>query len=122
MERFLDKMETSKEEAAAEAQEQINEIKTELDAVKVKIDRINNGFTDGSIDIREFKELKNPLVTQKVVLEQKIATFRQGSASWLEPMKNWIFQANQPEKWVLDNNWEEMKTFHCRPTGLVILG
>ena len=111
MERFLDKLETSKEEAAVEAQEQINEIKIELDAVRVKIDRINNGFTDGSIDIREFKELKNPLVTQKVVLEQNIATFRQGSASWLEPMKNWIFQANQPEKWVLDNNWGEMKAF-----------
>jgi hypothetical protein len=47
-------------------------LKAELAMFKTKIDRINCGFTEGSIDIAEFKELKTRLVIQKTDLEQQI--------------------------------------------------
>jgi predicted transcriptional regulator len=69
------------------------------------------GFTDGSLDITEFKELKNPLVPLKADLEQRIVDLERSKANRLEPLKNLIFEANKAQKWVSDNNWLEMKSF-----------
>ena len=110
-ERFLAKVDAWDVEATAEAKSRANQLKSELNTIKSRIDRLNTGFTDGSLDLQEFKELKNPLVAQKVELEQKISNLEQGKAQLLEPVKNWIFQANQPEKWAIEDNWLEMKSF-----------
>ena len=64
-EKFLAKIESWESEVSHEKQKKIDASKSELASLKTKIDRINNGFTEGSIDIAEFKELKNPLVIQK---------------------------------------------------------
>ena len=64
-----------------------------------------------TVDLQEFKEIKNPLVARKVVLEQHIARLEQGEPYLLEPVKNWISQANQLEKWLSEGNWSEMKAF-----------
>jgi hypothetical protein len=79
--------------------------------IKSKIDRINYGFADGSLDVQEFKELKNPLVPQKTGLEQQIVALETSKANRLEPLRNFIFQANQAQKWVKEENWQEMKSF-----------
>ena len=58
---------------------------------------------------QEFKETKNPLVAQKVEMEQPLTQLQTSRANRLEPLKNWIYEANQAEKWVFENNWLEMK-------------
>ena len=58
-----------------EKQQKIDGSKPNLASLKAKIDRLNNGFTEGSMDIDEFKELKNPLIPKKVELEQQIIAF-----------------------------------------------
>ena len=110
-ERFLAKIETWETEAAAKMQEQVDRIQTQLTALKSKIDRINNGFADGSLDIQEFKEMKNPLVLRKVELEQRLTALEKRKLNRLEPVRNWVFEANQAEKWVSEENWLEMKSF-----------
>src|SRR6266576_2953529 len=94
-----------------EKQAEIDRLKAELVSVKDKIDRINNGFADGSLDVQEFKELKNPLVPIKTGLEQQIVALEKSKANRLEPLRNFIFEANQAEKWVKEENWLEMKSF-----------
>ena len=89
----------------------IDRLKESLSAVKSKIQRLNSAFTDGSIDGQEFKELKNPLVTEKAVLEQKIVGIEQTKLNRLEPLKTFIFEANQASKWVKEENWLRMKSF-----------
>ena len=86
-------------------------LKSELAALKSKIDRLNTAFTEGGLELAEFKELKNPLIVQKAVLEQQLAKAERGQASPIEPLKNLILEANQAQKWVLENNWLEMKSF-----------
>ncbi len=110
-ERFLAKVETWEEEETVRRQIQIDRLKAELAAIKTKIDRINNGFADGSLDIEEFKELKNPLLPRKVELEGQITTLESNHAHRLEPLKNWLFEANKAEEWLTDQNWLEMKGF-----------
>jgi hypothetical protein len=89
----------------------IDRLKTELGTVKAQIGRINAGFTDGLLDISEFKKLKTPLVSVKADLEQKIIDLERSNGNRLEPLKNLIFEANQAPKWVSENNWLEMKSF-----------
>ena len=110
-EKFLAKIETWEAEESEEKQEKINTFKSELTSLKAKIERINNGFTEGSIDIVEFKELKNPLVIQKTDLEQQIVALEGSKLKRLEPLRNWILEANKAENAVISNNWLEMKSF-----------
>jgi hypothetical protein len=90
---------------------QVDRIKAELAALKTKIDRLNVAFTESGIELAEFKELKNPLIVQKADLEQKLAKAEKGQASPIEPLKNLILEANQAQKWVLGDNFLEMKSF-----------
>jgi hypothetical protein len=55
--------------------------------------------------------MKNQLLPQKVELEQRIAALEVGRRNRLEPLKEWILEANQAEKWVQEENWLEMKSF-----------
>jgi hypothetical protein len=110
-EKFLAKIETWEAEGFREKQAHTDRLNVELAAVKGKIGRINAGFTDGSLDIVEFKELKNPLVSIKTDLEQKIINLERNKGNRLEPLKNLIFEANQAQKWVSETNWLEMKSF-----------
>ena len=55
--------------------------------------------------------MKNPLVPQKADLQQRIVALEGSKLNRLGPLKNFILQANQAEKWVSENNWLEMKSF-----------
>jgi site-specific DNA recombinase len=110
-EKFLARVETWETEVSTAKQAQIDRLTTDLAAVKARINRINDGFADGSLDIVEFKELKNPLVPKKVELEEQIAVLEKSKTNRLEPLRNWILEANQAEKTVSSDNWLEMKSF-----------
>jgi len=110
-EKFLARIETWENESVQGKQTLIDRLKAELVIVKAKIDRINNGFADGSFDIKEFKELKNPLVPVKADLEQRIVDLERSKGNRLELLRNLIFEANQAQKWVFANNGLEMKSF-----------
>ncbi len=110
-ERFLAKVELWEADDSTSKQAQCKRLDAELTAVKDKIERINSGFTDGSIDLAEFRELKNPLVAKKLELEAKTASLRRTKTSWVEPVKTWISEANSLENTVVEGNDAEMKSF-----------
>ncbi len=110
-EKFLARIETWESEVSQEKQQKIDSLKSDMASLKAKIDRINNGFTDGSINIDEFKELKNPLIPKRVELEQQILALEKSKVNRLEPLRKWVVEANQAEKAVSSDNWLEMKSF-----------
>jgi hypothetical protein len=110
-EKFLARIETWESEVSLEKQQKINSLKSEFSSLKSKIDRLNNAFSEGSIDIDEFKELKNPLIPKKVELEQKIVVLEKSKANRLEPLRNWILDANAFNMAVISNDELEMKSF-----------
>jgi hypothetical protein len=79
-----------------------------------KNERINNAFAEGTLDVDEFKELKNPLVPQKMEIEQSLVALQTSRADRLEPLRNWILEANAAEKTVSDTNLLKMKSFLVR--------
>jgi len=110
-ERFLAKVEVWEAEGSAARQTQIGRLRTELTVVRSKIARLNDAFADGSIDLAEFKELKNPLIPRKVELESQIIALEKSKANRVEPLQNWILEANHGEKLVSQENFGEMKSF-----------
>ena len=71
--------------------------------------RFNAAFLDGSFDVSEMREMKNPLVAQKVELDAKIAAVSTRFSNRLEPLRNWILEANSFENTLSEENWSEMK-------------
>jgi len=110
-EKFLAQIELWQNEEGQERQERVDRIKAQLATLKSKIDRLNTAFTEGAMEIQEFKELKNPLIGRKAALDQELIKAERGEASPIEPLKTFICEANQAEKWVSDENWVEMKSF-----------
>ena len=110
-EKFRARIETWEATSSNEKQSRIDQLKSELATVKTKIERLNTGFADGSLDIQEFKELKNPLVPEKTGLEQQIVALETSKVSRLEPLRTFLFEANQGSQWVKNENWLEMKSF-----------
>lgn len=84
-EKFLARIEGWSEESLARKEDQIDRLKYELSSLKSKIERLNTVFTKGTLNIDEFKELKNPLVPKKVEIEQKIIALQTSRADRLEP-------------------------------------
>jgi len=110
-ERFLARIETWETEASHERQARIDRLRNDLTVVKGKIERVNNAFADGALDLKEFKELKNPLIPKKADLEQQIVALEVGKANRLEPLRSFVIGANQADKWVKEGNRLEMKSF-----------
>jgi hypothetical protein len=109
--KFLARIETWEGETSHAKQAEIDRLKSELAVIKAKINRINDGFADGALDVEEFKEMRNPLVPQKADLEQRIVALEGSKLKRIEPLRNFILQANQAYKWVSENNELEMKSF-----------
>lgn len=110
-EKFLAQIELWQNDEAQARQRRVDRITSELATLKLKIAKVNTAFTEGGLDLQEFKELKNPLIVQKAVLEQHLAKAEQGRESPIELLKNIVLEANRAEKWALANNWVEMKSF-----------
>ena len=110
-EKYLAQIEVWEGQDSQIRQKRIDSLRQDLNALKAKIERITTGFVEGSLSLEEFKELKNPLLAEKVGLEEKIMGLERGKARRLEPLKEWVLEANKGEKTVSDENWEEMKSF-----------
>ena len=110
-EKFLARVETWADEAALSNQAEIDRLRAGLASLKSKLQRINNAFAEGTLDVDEFRELKNPLVPKRVEIEQQIIGLETTKHDRLEPLRNWILEANQANQLVAEENWSEMKSF-----------
>ena len=48
--------------------------------------------------------MKNPLVPKRVEIEQEIISLQTSKADRLEPLRNWILEANQALHWLAQDN------------------
>ena len=86
-------------------------LKTELEKVKTKINRLIDAYLEGDLELPEFQLKKNELMAQKKSLEEKLSDFERKGDHWLELVRNWIIEANQAKNFVLSDNFPEMKNF-----------
>ncbi|MBM3205633.1 recombinase family protein [Candidatus Shapirobacteria bacterium] len=110
-EKFLEKLETESVEARHSSELFAQNLKTELSAIKTKIDRLMDGYLEGSFELAEFQEKKNKLMAEKKDVEEKLFDFERKGNHWLELTRSWILEANQAKNLVLQKNFSEIKNF-----------
>ena len=85
-EKFLAKIELWQDDESQARQRRVNRVKPELATLKSKIDRPNTAFTEGGLELSEFKELKDPLIVPKALLERHLTKAKAKGASPIEPL------------------------------------
>ena len=86
-------------------------LKTELSAIKIKLERLTDAYLSEALELAEYQRTKNALMAEKKTKEEKLSDFERKGNHWLELVRNWIIEANQAKNFVLDNNFSEMKNF-----------
>ncbi|MCG2809238.1 MAG: recombinase family protein [Candidatus Portnoybacteria bacterium] len=84
-------------------------LKTELENVKTKINRLMDAYLEGDLELPEFQLKKNSLMSEKKTLEEKLSDFERKGNHWLELVRNWIIEANQAKNFALSESFPEMK-------------
>jgi len=97
-EKFLAKVNEWEKENRHSSEIFAQNLKTELEKVKTKINRLMDAYLEGDLELPEFQLKKNELMNQKKALEEKLSDFERKGNHWLELVKNWIIEANQSQK------------------------
>jgi len=110
-EKYLERINLWEKENSQSSNLFAQNLKTELSAIKIKIDRLMDGYLEGGFELAEFQEKKNKLMAEKKDIEEKLSDFERKGNHWLELVRNWILEANQAKNLVLSENFSEMKNF-----------
>ena len=109
--RFLKKVDKWEKENRQSSNLFAQNLKTELNKIKTKIERLTNAYLEGGFELPEFQQTKNALMARKKDIEEKLSDFERKGNSALELVRNWIIEANQAKNLVLTENFSEMKNF-----------
>jgi site-specific DNA recombinase len=82
----------------------VQEMQTSLERLKTKLQRLLDSFLDQDIERSVYLENKAQLMGDKKSLEEKIFKFEHDQNHWLEPMKNWIKEAQNMDKIVCEDD------------------
>jgi len=73
---------------------EVNNLKRQqVEATDIKLKLLLDSYLDQIIDKDVFQETKLQLVSQKKTFEEQIINNKKHQGSWIEPMKNWIMEA-----------------------------
>ena len=110
-EKYLGKINEWEKENSQSSNLFAQNLKTELSAIKIKIDRLMDGYLEGSFELLEFQEKKNKLMAERKDIEEKLSDFERKGNHWLELTRNWILETNQAKNLALQDNFSEMKNY-----------
>ena len=109
-EKFLAKLDLWEAEGAASDSAVSARLAAELAEVKAKLKRLTALYLDGGLEVAEFKSLKNPLMEEKASVEERLQAI-QAASNRLEPVRNWILEANQAHALGFSDTVGEMSSF-----------
>ncbi|MSU54559.1 MAG: recombinase family protein [Candidatus Staskawiczbacteria bacterium] len=87
----------------------VQENKNRILEIQAKLQRLLDGYLEQDIEQEIYRTQKAKLLSEKKSLEEKISTFQNQQTGWIEPMRNWINQAQNLEKISKESNLFEKK-------------
>ncbi len=109
--KYLLKLDGETGEARRSSDAFAQNLRTKIAAVKMKIDRLNDGYLSGSFELPEYQETKNRLLSEKKTLDEQLGDFERKGNRWLGLFRNWIIEANQALNLTKQENPIPMKDF-----------
>src|SRR3989338_4467128 len=77
---------------------------TKLSVISQKLERLLTGYLDQVIDEQDYRNRKAKLLSEKKSLEEEIYNLSNKQNDWLEPMKEWIKDAQSLDKIASDDD------------------
>ena len=81
------------QEAEAVARTTIREAREKIADIDTKLARLTDLYVDQDIEREAYLARKKTLLSDKRTLEEQIARFEQDATSWLQPLREWITEA-----------------------------
>ena len=87
-----------KKETAQSSSAFVQETEERISTIKIKLQRLLDGYLEQDIEREVYRAEKAKLLSEKKSLEEQISNAEQKRTHWLEPMREWINEAeNLPE-------------------------
>ena len=97
-------LEKDKTETAQSFVTFVQENKSKINIISEKLQRLLDGYLEQDIDREIYRIEKGKLLSEKKSLDEKISNFQQRQTGWIEPMRNWITQAQTLGKIANESN------------------
>jgi len=109
--KVLAALDTEENQAKEQAKGEVINLKNQLSQVETKLQKLLDVYLDDALTQKEYAAKKDILISQKVVLNEKITDFEQKGLSWLEPAREFVKSLNQAANLLESKNLSEMTTF-----------
>ena len=108
---FLARLNGEQSESRQSSDLFVQNLKTDISAITARLKRLTDAYLGEALELSEYTERKNALMSEKKSLEEKLSDFERKGNHWLELMRNWIIEANQAENLIKQENLSGMKDF-----------
>ena len=82
----------------------VKEKQEKISSISVRLERLLDGYLEQDIERETYLEKKAKFMGEKKSLEEKIIHFEQKRTGWIEPMRDWIKEAENLPKIARENN------------------
>src|SRR3989344_4199523 len=102
-------LEKDKKESVQSATAFVQESETKVKTISIKLQRLLDGYLEQDIEREVYLDKKRNFMSEKKSLEEQIINFEQKRTGWLEPMAEWIKEAENLPKIARESNLFEKK-------------
>ena len=85
--------ERDEKEATQSTAALVQEAKDEIQGISQKLQRLLDAYLDQDIEREAYRSEKANLLSRKKSLEEKIGNLEQGAIAWVEPLRDWLKDA-----------------------------
>ena len=96
-------------------------LRAELEQIQLHLERLVDMRLDGELDTAAYNKRKARLLSRKKSIEENLVGIDHGRQVWLEPLKNWIYTAQNMGTTVETGSLSELKTIARRIFGSNLL-
>ena len=109
--KYIARLESEQAESRQSSGLFVQNLKNDISAITARLERLTDAYLGEALELGEYLERKNALMSEKKSLEEKLSDFERKGNHWLELMRNWILEANQAENLIKAENLSGMKNF-----------
>jgi hypothetical protein len=92
-------------------------MKDEIGTIEAKVQRLHRLYLDGDIEREVYLAEKTELLSRRKSLEEKITQLRRGAVAWLEPMREWIKDAENMGESAVSTSLSDKKSSALKISG-----
>ena len=108
---YLKKLESENTDVRHSSDLFVQNLKNDISATSARLERLTDAYLAEALELGEYLERKNALMSEKKSLEEKLSDFERKGNHWLELTRNWILEANQAGNLIKAENLSGMKDF-----------